>query len=73
MRTAIKQALTGLLGSKKAWMAFCSAVAAGVMKLGYDIDTETVGVILSPILTAIIGQGIADGGKGKSVTQVVAS
>ncbi len=66
MRKAMVQALTGLLGSKKAWMAVTGAIAAGAMRLGFDVDANTVGLILSPILTAIIGQGVADHGKPAS-------
>lgn len=63
MINAIKQALVGLLGSKKAWLAVTGAITAGLMRLGFDVDANTVGLVLSPLLTAIIGQGVADHGK----------
>lgn len=64
MWKALMQSLTGILGSKKAMMAIFGAIAAGLMKLGLHVDTETVGVVLTPLLTAIVSQGIADHGKG---------
>lgn len=70
MWAGIKIALTGLLGSKKALLAIFGAVAAGLMKLGWNVDSDTVGLILAPLISAIIGQGIADVGKEQVKQQV---
>lgn len=61
----LKATIVALLGSKKAVMAIFGAVAAGLMRLGLDVDAETVALVLSPVLTAILGQGIADVSKHK--------
>lgn len=44
-------------------MGIVGAISAGVMKLGFNVDSETVGLIVTPIIAAIIGQGVADHGK----------
>jgi len=59
----MKKALVEILSSKKALSALFAAIAAGAMKLGWKVDSETVGIILSPIIAYILGQGIADHGK----------
>lgn len=63
MWKAIKQVVIGLLSSKKAVMGISAAVAAGVMKLGYNIESETVALIVGPVVAAIVGQAAADYGK----------
>lgn len=60
---AAREALVGLAGSKKAWTAVTSAVAAGLMRLGFDIDANTVGLVLTPLVGLIIGQAVQDRGK----------
>lgn len=66
----LKQTLIAILSSKKAVMALFGATAAGLMKLGFNVDSETVGLVLTPILTAILGQGIADVANGKKQLDV---
>jgi uncharacterized membrane protein YeaQ/YmgE (transglycosylase-associated protein family) len=44
-------------------MGIVGALTAGAMKLGWNIDSETVMLVVSPIVAAIIGQGAADWGK----------
>lgn len=58
------EALKALLASKKFVMAILGMVAMAAAKLGFELDTEAAFVIVSPLLTAILGQGIADQGKG---------
>lgn len=70
MWTAIKQVIIGLLSSKKAVMGISAAIAAGTMKLGFNVSSETVGLIVSPIVAAIIGQGVADHGKEAAKAEV---
>lgn len=63
IKTAARQALIGLAGSKKTWTAITSAIAAGAMRLGFDIDANTVGLVLTPLVGLIIGQAVQDRGK----------
>jgi hypothetical protein len=59
MWTAFKQ----ILSSKKVVLALVAGATAGVAKLGFAVDSETVALIVSPLIAAIVGQGIADHGK----------
>lgn len=63
---AARQALIGLAGSKKAWTALLGAVSAGLMRLGFDVDANTVGLVLTPIVGLIVGQAVQDRGKAKA-------
>jgi len=56
-------ALKHLLSSKKAILGIVTAVTAGVAKIGWQIPSETVGLIVAPMIAAILGQGMADSGK----------
>ena len=56
-------ALKELISSKKALMAIASAIVAGVAKLGLELDTEAVLTIITPLVSFVIGQGVADLGK----------
>lgn len=58
------KAVKEVLSSKKAIMAITSGLAAGAARLGWNVDAETVGLFLSPFVAYIIGQGVADHGKG---------
>jgi len=60
------KATKGLLSSKKAMMAFISAVVWGVAKAGLDMETEHVAGVVAPLWVYIFGQGISDHGKGKA-------
>lgn len=63
MWKAIKTVVIEILSSKKAVMGLTAALTAGVMKLGLHVDSETVGLIVGPIVAAVIGQGVADHNK----------
>jgi hypothetical protein len=67
MWKAIKGVLVALLSSKKAVMGISGAITAGIMKLGFDIPSETVGLIVAPIVASIVGQGVADAGKEAAI------
>lgn len=54
------EALKALLSSKKFVMAVIGMIAVGVGKLGFELDTDAVMAIVSPLIAAIVGQGIAD-------------
>lgn len=58
--------IKGLLASKKAMMAFLSALVWGIGKLGLDLDTEVLLPIVGPLWAYIFGQGIADLGKERA-------
>lgn len=67
------KAAKGLLGSKKALMAFISAGVWALGKAGLDMDTETLAGIVSPLWVYIFGQGVADMGKGKEEKKLEAA
>ena len=67
------KAIKGLLGSKKAMMAFISAAMWGVGKAGLHMDEATLVGIVTPLWVYIFGQGIADHGKGKAELEAGAS
>lgn len=52
-----------LLSSKKFVMAILSVIAFIAAKKGFDFDTAAAFTAISPMLAAIVGQGIADHGK----------
>lgn len=60
------KALTELLSSKKFLTAIAGALAGGLLRLGFEVPIEDVMAILSPLVAAIVGQGIADHGKEKA-------
>lgn len=51
------------LTSKKTKHAIAALIVAVVAKAGFDLDVETVLALISPFLTAIASQGVADIGK----------
>ncbi len=53
--------------SKKFQMAIAGVIVAVAAEYGLELDTATILVILSPILTYIAGQGLADIGKEKVI------
>ena len=63
MVESLKEMLVVLLTSKKAQAALAGMVVAIALRLGINVDVETVLTIISPIIAYIIGQGIADAGK----------
>lgn len=58
--------LKTLLTSKKFRAAIAGVVVALIAKLGIELDTDAVAIIISPILAYIIGQGVADHGKSRA-------
>ena len=62
------EALKALLSSKKFLMAVLGVIAMAVGKLGFELDAEAAFLVVSPLLAAILGQGIAD--QGKSAAQL---
>ncbi len=61
-------AIKGLFASKKFLVAAISVITHIAGRYGFDVDQEAMLTILSPLYAYVIGQGIADGGKGKAVT-----
>lgn len=63
------ETLRALAGSKK----FVTAIIAGLVwaggKIGLDLSSEVVGGIVTPLLVAILGQGVADVGKSKALAE----
>lgn len=67
IRAALYAALVELAASKKFVMAILTMIAYLVGKFGFELDTEHVYGIISPLLAAIFGQGIADIGKPAAI------
>lgn len=49
--------------SKKFLMAVAGTVVAAAAKIGLELPTETVGLLMAPIITYLLSQGWADHGK----------
>lgn len=58
-----------LASSKKAMMAFVSAVVWGAAKIGFDVPTEHLVGVVSPLWMFIFAQGVSDHGKEKVLAQ----
>jgi len=61
--------LRDLFASKKFTVALTATLVWAVSLLGFDVNPETVGAILSPLYAYVLGQGIADAG-GKKLPPV---
>jgi hypothetical protein len=62
------KAIKGLLESRKAMMAFISAIVWAVGKAGLEYDSETLYPIVAPLWAYIAAQAGADFGKeGKKI------
>lgn len=55
-----------LLRSKKFVAAIAGVIVAGAARIGWDLDVDAVLTIISPILAAILGQGLSDLGKERA-------
>lgn len=61
---ALKTAVIGVMRSKKFVTAIATAISAAAVRAGYPgISIESIVLVISPILAAILGQGFADIGK----------
>ncbi len=61
----MKKALLDMLGSKKFLAMIAAVLVATAGKFGLDLSTESVLLIIGPIMVYIGGQGLADFGKEK--------
>ena len=59
-------AIADLLKSKKALTAIAAAIVAAGGKIGWDVSTDELMPILTPLMAYIVGQGIADHGKERA-------
>ena len=62
----MKQAILDMFKSKKFLAALASVLVAVGAKVGWNITTEELLPILSPLMAYIVGQGIADNGKERA-------
>jgi hypothetical protein len=60
--------LKSLLGSKKFTVAITATLVWAVSLLGFNVESQTIGAILSPLYAYVLGQGIADAGGRKLET-----
>ncbi len=58
--------LKTLLTSKKFIAAIVGVAVGLIAKLGIELDTDAVAIVISPILAYIVGQGVADHGKSRA-------
>jgi len=56
------EAVKGLLRSKKALAMIVGVIATVAGKLGWDIETDQLLLMVSPIIAYILGQSVADHG-----------
>ena len=66
------ETLYEMLVSKKFIVAIAGVIVAAAAKIGLDLDTESVALILSPIIAFILGQGVADSGKAAAKVTALA-
>lgn len=66
--SVIKEFLT----SKKFIVAVSGVVIAAAGKIGLELSTETVGLLIAPVLTYLISQGWSDRGKEAAKVTAVA-
>lgn len=52
-----------MLGSKKFLALIVTVIAALFAKIGWHVDTETIGLFVGLVASAILAQGVADNGK----------
>jgi hypothetical protein len=69
----MNESLKGLLTSKKFIAAIVAVIVAIGARYGLQLDPPTVGVIVSPIIAYIVGQGMADRGKEAAAINATAS
>lgn len=65
--------IKGLLSSKKVAVMLAGVIVAAAGKIGLELPTETVALILSPILMYIAGQGWADRDKEAAKVNAIAA
>ena len=58
--------IADLLKSKKALTALAAVIGTIVAKAGWNISTDELVPILTPLMAYIVGQGIADHGKERA-------
>ena len=56
-------AVKGILSSRKALAMIVGVVASLVAKIGWDISSEELLTLVSPVIAYILAQGVADHGK----------
>lgn len=61
-----------LLTSKKFVMAVVATIVAAAGKLGLELPTDTVALLMTPLLTYVAAQGLADYGKNAAKVDAVA-
>lgn len=69
----MNESLKGLFTSKKFIAAVVAVLVAIGTRYGLNLDPETVGVIIAPIVAYIVGQGMADRGKEAAAINATAT
>lgn len=68
----IFQMIKEAVSSKKFIMTVAAVIAAWTAKIGLDLPTETVALLIAPIVTYVLAQGWSDAGKGAAKVEAVA-
>ena len=63
------ESLMEMLTSKKFITALATTIGALIARLGFNVEIETVAVIITPLIIYIGAQGMADKGKTAAVIQ----
>lgn len=66
MINSLWSAVKGMLASKKFVAGIAGVIVGFAAKIGWDLETDAVVALLSPLMVAITGQAVADVGKEKA-------
>ena len=64
MAGLLKKTLVDMITSKKALATAAGLIVAAAAKYGFGLDETTVTQILAAVAAYVVGQGLADMGKG---------
>lgn len=69
----MKDAIIGLLASKKFLTMIVGLAVTLTAKLGWNVDSETIWQVVTIVAAGITGQGLADLGKERAKADAVAT
>ncbi len=72
MGSTIKNLLLGFIGSKKFVAMVAGMVVTLLAKYKFNVDQTTVEGLIGIVMAYVLGQGIADHGKGAAEVQALA-
>lgn len=63
MSKTIMSVIRDMLLSKKFLSTIAGVIVAGAAKIGLEMETDAVALLIAPIISYVLGQGVADAGK----------